>query len=205
LLFIGRGAERLGTPADINEAKAVERIDLVSVPGRIARGEIVGAASVVGLLAAMQWNEEQLGGALPPDRPDPGHRTRPARHPGPTTHVGPLDTAGRMRGGDEGLPRSTPLALPLSVVGMWLARVARWSSAESASGHGQSCRQIMQRGRAMLSGGQQSPHSIQARLAWCLIQRCAAASQQVSFGIGGAIRRLRRRRLNAIDRRVFSR
>lgn len=57
LLFIGRGAEYIGTPADINEAKFVEWIELASVPDRIARGEIVGAASVVGLLAAMRWSE----------------------------------------------------------------------------------------------------------------------------------------------------
>ena len=62
LLFIGRGAEHVGTPPDVNEAKAVEWIDLASVPDRIARGEIVGAASVVGLLAAMRWNEDRSGG-----------------------------------------------------------------------------------------------------------------------------------------------
>ena len=62
LLFIGRGAEYIGTPADINEAKAVEWIELASVPDRIARGEIVGAASVVGLFAAMRWNEDRPGG-----------------------------------------------------------------------------------------------------------------------------------------------
>lgn len=59
LLFIGRGAEYIGTPADINEAKAVEWIELASVPDRIARGEIVGAASVVGLFAAMRLNENR--------------------------------------------------------------------------------------------------------------------------------------------------
>lgn len=65
LLFIGRGAEYIGTPTDINEAKAVEWIELASVPDRIARGEIVGAASVVGLFAAMRWNEGRSGGVTP--------------------------------------------------------------------------------------------------------------------------------------------
>jgi 8-oxo-dGTP pyrophosphatase MutT (NUDIX family) len=53
LLFIAEGAEYTGAIADINEAKDVSWLDLRSVPGRMARGEIVGAASVVGLLAAM--------------------------------------------------------------------------------------------------------------------------------------------------------
>jgi 8-oxo-dGTP pyrophosphatase MutT (NUDIX family) len=65
LLFIGRGAEYIGTPADINEAKAVEWIELASVPERIAQGEIVGAASVVGLLAALRWNESRPDGVRP--------------------------------------------------------------------------------------------------------------------------------------------
>jgi 8-oxo-dGDP phosphatase len=60
LLFIGQGAEHTGAPADINEARKVEWIDLASVPERIARGEIVGAASVVGLLAAMTWQDGRL-------------------------------------------------------------------------------------------------------------------------------------------------
>jgi 8-oxo-dGTP pyrophosphatase MutT (NUDIX family) len=60
LLFIGQGAEYTGAPADINEAKHVEWIELASVPQRIARGEIVGAASVVGLLAAMSWADGRI-------------------------------------------------------------------------------------------------------------------------------------------------
>jgi len=53
LLFIGRGAARVGEP-DVNEARRVEWIELASVPDRIARGEIVGAASLIGLLAALR-------------------------------------------------------------------------------------------------------------------------------------------------------
>jgi 8-oxo-dGTP pyrophosphatase MutT (NUDIX family) len=52
LLFLGHGADYTGQPADINEATRVEWVDLASVPGRMARGEIVGAASVIGLLMA---------------------------------------------------------------------------------------------------------------------------------------------------------
>jgi len=53
LLFIAYGAEYVGT-TDINEAKQVEWIELDSVMSRIAAGEIVGAASVIGLLAALR-------------------------------------------------------------------------------------------------------------------------------------------------------
>lgn len=60
LLFIGQGAQYTGAPADINEAKHVEWIELASVPERIARGEIVGAASVVGLLAAMSRRDGRI-------------------------------------------------------------------------------------------------------------------------------------------------
>lgn len=52
LLFLAHGAEYVGTPADINEAAAVEWIALDSVRARITRGEIVGSASVIGLLTA---------------------------------------------------------------------------------------------------------------------------------------------------------
>jgi 8-oxo-dGTP pyrophosphatase MutT (NUDIX family) len=62
LLFLGHGADYTGRPADANEARRVAWVDLASVPGRVARGEIVGAASMIGLLmAAGGW-----GG--PPER-----------------------------------------------------------------------------------------------------------------------------------------
>jgi 8-oxo-dGTP pyrophosphatase MutT (NUDIX family) len=54
LIYLARGAEYIGTPVDINEAKRVDWIDLDTVHDRIARGEIVGAASIVGLLAVLQ-------------------------------------------------------------------------------------------------------------------------------------------------------
>ena len=65
LLFIGQGAERTDAAPDINEAKRVEWIDLASVPDRIARGEIVGAASVVGLLSAMTWRDQRIRATRP--------------------------------------------------------------------------------------------------------------------------------------------
>jgi 8-oxo-dGDP phosphatase len=57
LLFLAHGAEYIGTPADINEAAAVEWIALDSVRSRIAQGEIVGSASVIGLLAALDQRD----------------------------------------------------------------------------------------------------------------------------------------------------
>ena len=50
LLFVADGADHIGQPEDINEAERVAWIPLSSVPERIAAGEIVGAASLVGLL-----------------------------------------------------------------------------------------------------------------------------------------------------------
>lgn len=55
LLFIARGAEYVGEPEDINEAERVEWIPLDSVRDRIERGEIVGAASLVGLLHVLAF------------------------------------------------------------------------------------------------------------------------------------------------------
>jgi 8-oxo-dGTP pyrophosphatase MutT (NUDIX family) len=50
LLFLGEGAEATGAPVDINEAARVEWITLGSVRDRIARGEIIGAGTQIGLL-----------------------------------------------------------------------------------------------------------------------------------------------------------
>jgi 8-oxo-dGTP pyrophosphatase MutT (NUDIX family) len=50
LLFLARGADYVGTPEDINEAERIGWIPLDEVLDYIARGEIVGAASVVGLI-----------------------------------------------------------------------------------------------------------------------------------------------------------
>lgn len=56
LLFLGRGADFVGQPADVNEAERVEWIPLDSVRDRIASGEIVGAASQVGLLHVLAFH-----------------------------------------------------------------------------------------------------------------------------------------------------
>lgn len=56
LLFLGRGADFIGEPEDINEAERVEWIPLDSVRERIAKGEIVGAASQAGLLYVLAFH-----------------------------------------------------------------------------------------------------------------------------------------------------
>jgi 8-oxo-dGTP pyrophosphatase MutT (NUDIX family) len=61
LLFIGEGAEYTGAPADINEAARVDWVPLDSIRDRMARGEIIGAATVTGLLAALDRRREQRG------------------------------------------------------------------------------------------------------------------------------------------------
>lgn len=53
IVYLARGAEYVGEPTDINEAERVAWIDLREVSPMIERGEIVGSASVVGLLAAL--------------------------------------------------------------------------------------------------------------------------------------------------------
>lgn len=55
LLFVARGADHIGRPQDINEAERVEWLPLESVRQRIANGDIVGAASQVGLLHVLAF------------------------------------------------------------------------------------------------------------------------------------------------------
>jgi ADP-ribose pyrophosphatase len=55
-LFLGRDAKYIGEP-DVNEPGEVAWVPLADVPEMIAEGSVVGAASVIGLLAA----RERLG------------------------------------------------------------------------------------------------------------------------------------------------
>jgi 8-oxo-dGTP pyrophosphatase MutT (NUDIX family) len=55
LVFVARGAEYIGDPEDINEAERVAWIPLDSVRERMEKGEIVGAASQVGLLHVLAF------------------------------------------------------------------------------------------------------------------------------------------------------
>lgn len=59
LLFLGEGAEATGAPVDINEAARVEWITLDSVRDRIARGEIIGAGTQIGLLHILAFHPQQ--------------------------------------------------------------------------------------------------------------------------------------------------
>jgi len=54
LLFWSNGAEWIGSLPDINEAERIEWLPLSAVDEKIASGEIVGAASIIGLLAVMR-------------------------------------------------------------------------------------------------------------------------------------------------------
>jgi hypothetical protein len=54
LLYIGNGAQYVGTPTDVNEAKHVSWISLATIQDRISCGEIVGAASIIGLLTVLE-------------------------------------------------------------------------------------------------------------------------------------------------------
>ena len=54
LLFWSDGAELSDSQPDINEAESIEWLPLSSVETKIASGEIIGAASIIGLLAVMR-------------------------------------------------------------------------------------------------------------------------------------------------------
>src|SRR6266496_2139935 len=58
LLYVASGADFVGEPEDINEAERVSWVPLASVRDRIERGEIVGAASQVGLLHVLTFPPE---------------------------------------------------------------------------------------------------------------------------------------------------
>ncbi|MEV4417634.1 NUDIX hydrolase [Catellatospora sp. NPDC049609] len=53
LVYLGRGADHIGTAPDVNEAERVEWIPLDDIERRMRLGEIVGAGSVAGLLAVL--------------------------------------------------------------------------------------------------------------------------------------------------------
>jgi 8-oxo-dGDP phosphatase len=55
LLFVSYGADHIGQPTDINEAERIEWIRLDSIRTRITTGEIIGAASLVGLLHVLAY------------------------------------------------------------------------------------------------------------------------------------------------------
>jgi 8-oxo-dGTP pyrophosphatase MutT (NUDIX family) len=63
-VFLARGADHLGDPADINEAEEVRWIPLADALAMIGTGEIAGAASVVGIL--------QVAAMRQAERSDPG-------------------------------------------------------------------------------------------------------------------------------------
>lgn len=58
LLYVAKGADYIGEPQDINEAERVAWVPLNSVRERMAKGEIVGAASQVGLLHVLAYSAD---------------------------------------------------------------------------------------------------------------------------------------------------
>jgi 8-oxo-dGTP pyrophosphatase MutT (NUDIX family) len=57
-LYLARGAEKVGEP-EVDEAELVRWIPLAETPGMLARGEIVGAATVIGVQHALLLAAEQ--------------------------------------------------------------------------------------------------------------------------------------------------
>jgi 8-oxo-dGDP phosphatase len=55
LLFVSNGADYIGEPEDINEAERIDWVALDSIRERIDTGQIIGAASLVGLLHVLAF------------------------------------------------------------------------------------------------------------------------------------------------------
>jgi len=49
-IYIGRGAERVGEPTDLEEVGHVEWVPLADVPGLMAKGDLLGSGTLVALL-----------------------------------------------------------------------------------------------------------------------------------------------------------
>ncbi|MEV5951795.1 NUDIX domain-containing protein [Streptomyces sp. NPDC051993] len=49
-IFVGRGAQKVGEPTDLEEAGHVEWVPLSDIPGLMARGELMGSGTLVALL-----------------------------------------------------------------------------------------------------------------------------------------------------------
>jgi 8-oxo-dGTP pyrophosphatase MutT (NUDIX family) len=55
LIYLASGAEYIGEPEDINEAERIAWVPLADIPDKLASGEIIGAASQVGLLHVLAF------------------------------------------------------------------------------------------------------------------------------------------------------
>jgi hypothetical protein len=69
LLFLASGATYVGEPPDVNEADRIEWIPLEMVFDLIAKGEIIGSASIIGLLSVLALRARQSA-ETKTDRPD---------------------------------------------------------------------------------------------------------------------------------------
>jgi hypothetical protein len=49
-IFVGQGAKLVGEPTDLEEAGHIAWVPLSDVPGLMARGELMGSGTLVGLL-----------------------------------------------------------------------------------------------------------------------------------------------------------
>jgi len=58
LLFVSDGADYIGEPEDINEAERIDWVALNSIRERIDAGQIIGAASLVGLLHVLAFGTD---------------------------------------------------------------------------------------------------------------------------------------------------
>jgi 8-oxo-dGTP pyrophosphatase MutT (NUDIX family) len=59
VVFLGRDAVRVGDPTDLEEAARVDWVPLEVVPELVAKGQLIGSGSLVGLLYVMA-NRDRL-------------------------------------------------------------------------------------------------------------------------------------------------
>jgi 8-oxo-dGTP pyrophosphatase MutT (NUDIX family) len=57
-VYLGRGAVKVGEPTDLEEAGRVDWVPLAAVPDLVAKGQILGSGSLVGLLYLLSVQSE---------------------------------------------------------------------------------------------------------------------------------------------------
>jgi 8-oxo-dGTP pyrophosphatase MutT (NUDIX family) len=60
-VFLSRSAEHVGDPSDLEEAARIDWIPMSTVLGLVARGELLGSGSLVGLLYYLAANRAPVG------------------------------------------------------------------------------------------------------------------------------------------------
>jgi hypothetical protein len=60
-IYVGRGAELVGEPTDLEEAARIDWIPMNAVFNLISKGEVLGSGSLVGLLYLLAQRGQKAG------------------------------------------------------------------------------------------------------------------------------------------------